>query len=174
MPTPSSNDTHPTAPVDFTPSEQSTFASCPPEERRERYAPREERVEHSEALRSTAAAETIRDDTEGDERMIQSLPAERDGRLDSDDTVQSEEQVRKGEHIEDAGICVEPPSPVGSPDAASDNDARLAQSLAQSMSTAAISPGTPPPQYLHFPELEMNRVGSEATGTSVMILTERR
>lgn len=159
MPTPSSNDTHPPTPVDFTTSEQSSFASCPPEERRERYAPREERVERSEALRSSAAAETTSDVAEGEERMIRPMRAERDGRSDSDDAVEAEEQVRKGEHIEDAGICIEPPSPVGSPDAPSDSDARLAQSLAQSMSTAAISPGTPPPQYLHFPELEMNRVG---------------
>lgn len=159
MPTPSTNDTHPPTTVDFTASEQSTFASCPPEERRERYAPREERVEHNEALRPSAAGETTSDVAEGEERMIRPLAAARDGRVDSDDAVEAEEQVRKGEHIEDAGICVEPLSPVGSPDAPSDSDARLAQSLAQSMSTAAISPGTPPPQYLHFPELEMNRVG---------------
>ncbi|KAF2172297.1 hypothetical protein M409DRAFT_17531 [Zasmidium cellare ATCC 36951] len=167
MPTPS-DDTHPPAPVDFTTSEQNNFASCPPEERRERYAPRDARVEHTEPRIPSSAAETGSDGPEGDERMSQPLPAERVARVESNGADRTEEQVRKGEHIEDAGICVEPPSPVGSPDAPSDSDARLAQSLAQSMSTAAISPGTPPPQYLHFPELEMNRHVSPTSTTSFL------
>ncbi|KAK4508047.1 hypothetical protein PRZ48_001784 [Zasmidium cellare] len=170
MPTPS--DTRPPAPVDFTTaSEQTSFASCPPEERRERYAPREERVEQpAPPPISSAAAETRSDGAEGDDRTSQPLPAdrERDGRLNPNGADHTEEQVRKGEHIEDAGICVDPPSPVGSPDAPSDSDARLAQSLAQSMSTAAISPGTPPPQYLHFPELETNRQISPTSTTSFL------
>lgn len=157
MPTPS-DDTHPTAPVDFAASEPNAFASCPPEERREHHAPREERVDQTNGLPSPESAAISSDSPEADERAPQDPTSERDGRLAAGDAERARNHSRKGEHIEDAGICVEPPSPVGSPDAPSDSDTRLAQSLAQSMSTAAISPGTPPPQYLHFPELEMNRV----------------
>lgn len=162
MPTPS-DDSHSTAPVGFTPSgfttsAPSTFASCPPEERREQHAPHEQQVDQSDNLRSSTEARSIGHDAGVDQSATTQLAMERDGQLDSDDAAQSSDRPGKGGHIEDAGVCVDPPSPVESPDASSDSDARVAQSLAQSMSSAAISPGTPPPQYLHFPELEMNRV----------------
>lgn len=158
MPTPSEDTLEPSAPVDPIASSPNGFTSCPPEEIREHHAPREERVERSSPSHPSEGAENDQGNTDdGNARVApESISPERDVETGARETTASNTADPKGEHVEDAGLLAEPPSPtVGSPDAPSDNDARLAQS----MSTAAISSESPSPQYLHFPELDRDRVG---------------
>lgn len=158
MPTPSEDTLQPSAPVDPIASPPSGFTSCPPEDIREHHAPREERVERSSPSHPSETAENGRETPDdGNARvMSESISPERDEETGARTTTTSNTADPKAEHVEDAGLLAEPPSPtVGSPDAPSDNDARLAQS----MSTAAISSESPSPQYLHFPELDKDRVG---------------
>lgn len=155
MPTPSEDTIQPTEVVNTASSSQNGFMSCPPEEQREPRAPLDERIERVDTPHPAAIDDrTISEDSASDLATRETMP-DRDAPSRAQDVTENEQRPPKGEHIEDAGILVEPPSPVvASPDVPSDSDTRLAQS----MSTAAISPATPPPQYLHFPELENNRV----------------
>lgn len=158
MPTPSEDTLQPTEVVDAAPSSQNGFMSCPPEEQREPRAPRDERIERVDTPHPASVDDRTTDQDNVSDLTTQETMPDRDSISGTQDVVGTEQRPPKGEHIEDAGILVEPPSPtVGSPDVPSDSDMRLAQS----MSTAAISPATPPPQYLHFPELEQNRVRSD-------------
>lgn len=135
-------------------SSRASFTSCPPDEEREYHAPREERIADSWSRR------------EGDRHPDQ--PGENAHTTTQAPTPEPEEQPaeriavaravshEKGEDIEDAGIEVDPPSTVGSPDAPSDGEARLSQS----MSGAVIS-SSDAPIYLTLP-LEPKRVRTAA------------
>lgn len=154
MPTPSEDTVHPAASIAAATSSRTIFTSCPPDEIRDHHAPREERLAaggrpqpsrgHEESARDPAAALDTRRRSEGDVE-----PAILTGVRMCDVSPQRE-------HIEDTGLTIEPSSPrSGSPDAPSESDVRLAQS----MSTAAISTEASQPQYLHFPDLHQDRVG---------------
>jgi hypothetical protein len=119
MPTPSEDITLPSPPPEAS-SSRASFASCPPEEDREHHAPREERID-------TPQAEG--DATGEDEHMtIQRPTPDETAQVGASHLASSEAAHEKGEHIEDAGIDIDPPSAVGSPDVPSDNDARVEQS----------------------------------------------
>ncbi|KAK4638357.1 Glucose-induced degradation protein 4 [Fulvia fulva] len=165
MPTPSEDTIQPTEIVDATPSSQNGFMSCPPEEQREPRAPRDGPIERVDTPHPASLDDhTTIHDHGSDFAASEPMPG-RDATSGTHDVMETEHRPPKGEHIEDAGILVEPPSPtVGSPDVPSDSDTKLAQS----MSTAAISPATPPPQYLRFPELDQNRQTSPSSTTSFL------
>lgn len=159
MPTPS-EDTLPQNTLHESESSiRSSFASCPPEDGRDYHAPRQEEVEHVATPHSQATAEHTSASTEDDEDTEASHEqppesSERNEETSVSESTQEPESPVKGEHIEDAGAMIEPPSPtIGSPDAPSDSDR-----LAQSMSSTVISGGSPSPQYLHFPEMDQERV----------------
>ena len=162
MPTPSEDTIQSTEVVNTALSSQNGFMSCPPEEQREPRAPHDERIERVDTPHPASVEDrTTLEDNVSNLATQETMP-DRDAVSGTQDAPDTEERPPKGEHIEDAGILVEPPSPVvGSPDIPSDSDSRLAQSI----STAAISPATPPPQYLHFPELENNRVRRSPNST---------
>ncbi|CAK4032231.1 Hypothetical predicted protein [Lecanosticta acicola] len=157
MPTPSEDTLPPPASVESAAPASNGFTSCPPEETREYHAPREQRSERSGSAQPSERAESApRDIDEGDTQVTSELTtSDEDDGNGTNTTMASSTALSKAEHLEDTGMLAEPPSPtVGCPDAPSDSDARLAQS----MSTAAISPSeVPSPQYLHFPELDWDR-----------------
>ncbi|EME49663.1 hypothetical protein DOTSEDRAFT_68444 [Dothistroma septosporum NZE10] len=165
MPTPSEDTLQPIEVVDAASSSQNGFMSCPPEEQRETRTPRVARIERVDTPHPASVEDHITNEDDASHLATQQAMPDRHGAFDTQDVTETEQRPPKGEHIEDAGILVEPPSPVvGSPDVPSDSDTRLAQS----MSTAAISPATPPPQYLHFPDLEYNRQTTPSSTTSFL------
>lgn len=145
MPTPSEIVTAlPSPPVEAS-SSRASFASCPPEEEREQHAPREGRID------SSAPGAEEGDEAEDAHMTNHQEPTpEPDRRADPSRQADMLESHAKGEHVEDAGIAEplveEQLSAVGSPEAPSESDARLAQS----MSAAAISSSNEP-LYLTFP-----------------------
>lgn len=157
MPTPSSDEAiiPPTAI-----SIDEDIRRCPPDEGRERHAPREERV--AAATQPGAAEDVIvsQRDTRAGTQVPTPEPESGSSTLDS---LQSD-QATKGEHVEEAGLTPEPWSPAAtSPEAPSDNDARLAHT----MSSTAISPGhdgASCPLYLDYPEMAQGRqIGIHST-----------
>lgn len=151
MPTPSEETLRPIALVD---RDTTAFISCPPDETREHHAPREERIAARRASNPPREDATSAEDPSGTHGSEGLLGGGAD-RVASSTGYTCDTSLHR-EHVEDAGLAVEPSSPrVGSPDASSDSDTRLAQS----MSTTAISSETPQPQYLHFSDLHRDRVG---------------
>ena len=159
MPTP---DDETTAAIPPTPSlenssSRASFASCPPEEDRERHAPQAAR------LAPPARRERIPSETVGEEHTTRQVPTpEPDAQPGAAGRSSAREARDKAEHVEDAGSVVavlpgESPSPVGSPETASDSDVRLAQSMA----TAALSSPlehVDTLRYLCYPPMNRNRV----------------
>ena len=150
MPTPADEAIRPPTPPIGTSSSRASFASCPPEEDREPRAPREARVDTAldEPTSSTAII---------DGHATAQLPTpDRDEQTGGSERSRGQEEAgEKAEHVEDAGIiATDSPSPIGSPDAPSESDARLAQSMA----TAGLSSGESAPQYLYYPPLDKERV----------------
>ena len=162
MPTPSDNSFQPANPAT---SSRSSFTSCPPEDDRDRRATREERVTSGPgASPDPSEIETTQNEDEngGNEDTTLSRPG-REPYTETNTTELSQSPARpdKGDHLEDSGMLADPPSPtVGSPDAPSDSDARLAQFMS---TTAITNSTTPPSQYLYFPGEDKHRVsGSES------------
>lgn len=115
----------------------SLHASCPPEEQIEAHAPREERVDSPlpEAISVNERHETRQDqpvDVDAQPGAIESSP-----------------QGKLG-HSEDV---TESPSPAGSPETSSDNDVRLARSMATAALGSSRSNGEDAPRYLSYPSL---------------------
>ena len=146
MPTPEEVVIPPSPPVEPS-SSRASFTSCPPEEDREHHAPREERLDAG-----------VTDDGQMEEEGVvvevvedAPLPAQQptpEPEVQHGRTERSQSEAHeKGEHIEDAGVEVDPPSVVASPDTQIENDAQLAQS----MSHTAIA-SSDEPLYLTFPD----------------------
>lgn len=141
---------------------------CPPEERRELHAPRQERLATLEQAsgEQDGSQESLHDSIDG---HAQDVTPELGAQGGASNALQTSAHHPKTVPVdEDDALMPEPSSPtVGSPDAPSDSDARLAQS----MSSAAISPeadDTPSPLYLHYPELERNRMVGPNSTTSFL------
>ena len=152
MPTPEEIPVLPPSPPAEASSSRASFASCPPEEEREHHAPREERIDSPRPDET----ETEEAETAVEERHVtaQQPTPEPEDHNSAPDTVtpSAPEAAEKGEHIEDAGLEVDPPSTVGSPDAPSDSEARLAQAIFEQPKSSS-----PEPLYLTFPR-ERRRV----------------
>lgn len=135
-------------------SSRASFASCPPEEDRETHAPRETRADTPPIL-----GESFQDIAHTSRQNSTSAPDTQAGALH----IRREQHVEqeKAEHVEDASIARESPSPVGSPDVGSDSDVKLAQSMA----TAMLGSGEPAPRYIYFPPEYRNQVWNEALAT---------
>ena len=149
----------PTPPLG-TSSSRASFASCPSEEERETHAPREARPHPPLPLPQPTSSSAV-DETIIDEHTTTQEPTpEPDARAGvSSERNPPREQRDKGEHVEDVRFTAELPSPVGSPEAQSDSDVRLAQSMA----TAALREGEGQgeeqrPRYLYYPPSDKNRV----------------
>jgi hypothetical protein len=141
-------------------SSRASFASCPPEEDREAHAPRETRADTPQLSREAFADNehtSTRDSTSEPDTQAGARRIRREQR----------EEREKGEHVEDAGVVAESPSPVGSPDVGSDSDVRLAQSMA----TAMLGSSEPAPKYLCFPPGHRNQVWDSPTVGSGDFLT---
>ncbi|KAI6798347.1 hypothetical protein KC363_g3385 [Hortaea werneckii] len=156
MPTPSEPTLPPSPPVEAS-SSRASFASCPPEDDRERehHAPREERIgsprrEAGEVDEAHEHADTIHQEPTPEPELQRGL---------SNDIREAQVQVRipqaheKGEHVEDAGAeeggII---SPSATPDvlAGSENDAAtLAQQSTQHVGRS--SPALNEPLYLDLP-----------------------
>lgn len=151
MPTPDETITAvpPTPPIE-TSSSRASFTSCPPEEDREQHAPREPRADSAQL----AAPELV---SERHVNATQEPTPEPEAQLGASREVAMQEEHEKGEHIEDAGVVAESPSPVGSPVAQSEGDVRLAQSQAPA-ALGALETGEAAPRYLSYPPLPTERV----------------
>lgn len=160
MPTPSEPTLPPSPPVEAS-SSRASFASCPPEDDRDRehHAPREERIgspgrEAGEGDQAHEHADTIQQEPTPEPELQQGL---------SNDTQEAQVQVRipqaheKGEHVEDAGAeeggII---SPSATPDvlAGGENDAATVANAGRS------SPALNEPLYLDLP-YERDRVSSK-------------
>ncbi|KAK4553237.1 hypothetical protein LTR86_009767 [Recurvomyces mirabilis] len=140
----------PPSPPDEPSSSRASFTSCPPEEEREHYAPREERYDAgvSEDGQTEDEGVIVVEEAPMPAQQPTPEPEVQQGRIE-----QSQPEVHeKGEHIEDAGIEVDPPSTAASPDAHIESDTRLAQS----MSHTAIA-SSDEPLYLTFPDEKPRR-----------------
>lgn len=165
MPTPSDDTVNTrTIPHDANNS-RNAHIGCPPDEDRERHAPREEQGEDAAPEGLSAAAERGNGlDSDGNV-AAQEMTPDRETQMDL--ATLADEKHPKDEREEHAGTLIEPSSPaVSSPDAPPDSDARLAQS----MSNTAISPNgdgtTLAPLYLHFPELTRGRhISTDSTSS---------
>ena len=114
MPTPSDHEVEPPTPPLEASSSRASFASCPPEEERDAHPPREPRT-RSQSQRAESSRHVLtQEPTPEPDTQPGALP--------------HEAQI-KTEHIEDAGIIAESPSPVGSPDpvVVSNGEVRSAQ-----------------------------------------------
>ncbi|KXT06501.1 hypothetical protein AC578_6070 [Pseudocercospora eumusae] len=162
MPTPSEDNIIDSTVVSF----DEELRRCPPEEARERRTQRQERLVETTDLSSAGAdhSEEQRENLSRPEHIPTSNDApQSDARGSVNNRLQPPRRHTKVNEVDDAGILPEPPSPtVGSPDAPSDSDVRLAQS----MSSTAISPesNAPPSLYLHYAELDRERyIGPNST-----------
>lgn len=154
MPTPSEDTLSTHTPAATTSAARSAYPSCPPEEIRDHRVPREERSQSASIpAQPSEEAEGLTGHVDGHRHISQEMGSGRDGTAGAQEIRSAAPSTdTKDLPLEDAGVPVAPSSPtVGSPD---DSDARLAQS----MSSAALSPRTSHPQYLHFPELDLDRV----------------
>lgn len=175
MPTPSEPTLPPSPPVEAS-SSRASFASCPPEDDRERehHAPREERIGSPRPEAGSEGAESehlnaIQQEPTPEPELQQGL---------SNDTQEAQVQVRipqaqeKGEHVEDAGAEEGGTiSPSATPDvlAGGENDAAtVAQQSTQHAGRS--SPALDEPLYLDLP-YERDRVSSK--GRVPRLLLER-
>nr|POE47411.1 glucose-induced degradation protein 4 like [Quercus suber] len=124
------------------PSSRASFASCPPEEERDGNVQRESgwsQEDPPSATHEVAQDEhvTTQQPTPEPEALVESV----------DLPIVAE----KGQPAEGVAVIAESASDIGSPDTnvqQSESEARLAQS----MSTAAISPEAPQPTYMYYPQ----------------------
>lgn len=174
MPTPSDEEAVspalvPISALDISAPMRNVFASCPPDENREeqQLAPsgedadeEEEASREAESQESIAAAGSQQRDSE-EISTASSIHAASEGKGESDGTDiyqhTSEPTTTNGTAPEQS------PSPAPSiPNSEKDNDVRLAQSMATA-TIRSLDPAetqTPSARYLHFPELDRDRVGT--------------
>ena len=153
MPTPSDDAIMRTPSIEAS-SSRTSFASCPPEEDREYHAPREERVDVETVTAGEDAHMTTQEPTPEPEAQA--------GAAVNASPIASN-TPEKAEHVEDVAVVAEDlHSSAGSPDAPSESETRLSQS----MSKTEIS-STSLPQYLTFPR-DVDRVRSFGAAVSLV------
>lgn len=167
MPTPSDDHIPPTVDAIVTDTDIARHG-CPPEDRREQLAPREEQRE------SPSPSARADRDSGSEHPAVDSMPVPSPEDTQSNETVESRDVPRrpsKAELNEDASVAADPSSPtVGSLSPPSDSDYKATQ-LAQSLSNTVISPeqdDTQLPLYLHYPELDWHRQTSPSSTTSFL------
>ena len=147
MPTPNDDAAPPSPPLEVS-SSRASFTSCPPDEEREQHAPREARA----AIEAAQLPHELQALVERAISRTVARPEPSRGRI-----ADSLEQRRNDESAEDSHAVVEESSPVGSPDASSESDIRLAQSMDTTVLKIDASRSTQP-EYLACPTLNREPV----------------
>lgn len=175
QPSPGGGVVPPTPPLE-TSSSRASFTSCPPEERRERHARRTARADRTPSQQAADASFTL-PEAVGDRRAINSIRAlqqptpepetDRGARSARSDLVfrrqpYDEQESEKSDHVEDSrsGLAELPSAEGSSPEAQSESEVRLAQSMASAMLDGQTTRETAEeaPKYLVYPPMTRGRV----------------